>query len=161
MVTNTGSELDNKASVVADLTSLFCRGGLVVENLGESGSILIRSTIQPDGDVTISIARATLDQKPKLTSHLVELETRIHKVALLVKRALWVFHGGMGVVVGGSWFAILNIGSAPEYSLTPVAVWVAVSIGSGAAIKFLFGIPFFQKFLVSLVIAGLSRFALR
>lgn len=158
MAPNADSRLHDKPSAVADLTAMFCRGGLVVETLGESGSTSVRSTIQPDGDVTIFVARSILYQAPELTSHLVEIETRIHRVALLVKRTMWVIHGSIGLAVLGGWFAILNIGPTEQSSLAPVAVWIALSLGSGVAIEFLLSTSLVQKLLSSVVVAGLSRF---
>lgn len=158
MAQNTDSRLHDRPSTVADLTAMLCRGGLVVESSGESGSISVRSTIQPDGDVTIIVARSILHQAPALTLHLVEIETRIHRIALLVKRTMWVVHGGIGLAVLGGWFAILNIGPTEPNSLAPVAVWIFLSIGSGVAIEFLLRTTLVQKLLSSVLVAGLSRF---
>lgn len=158
MALNADSRLHDKTSAVADLAAMFCRGGLVIESLGESGSTSVQSTIQPDGDVTIFVARSILDQAPELTSHLAQIETRIHKVALLVKRIMWVIHGSIGLAVLGGWFAILNIGQTEQNSLAAVAVWIALSLGSGVVIKFFLGISYVQKLLSSVALAGLSKF---
>ena len=160
MTTHLESELQDKHPVCADLAALLCRGGLVVETPGGHDSVAVRSTIQLDGDMTAIIARPTLGHESVLVSHMAEMETRIQRVARLVKRTVWTAHAIIGSVVSVAWFFVLSDYPMFEDRLTTVAVWVGLSTSSVAVIEFLLRTSLIQEFLLSLAANGLSRFAI-
>lgn len=149
----------HKCSALADLAALLCHGGLAVDTPGKSGFILVRSTIQLDGDITICVAEPALIQATTLNSHLIHIETRIHRVALLVRRSAWVAHGTITAAVSGGWLWALLDSPMLESHLTTAAVWIALSVGSTGIIEYLLRIPFVQKILMTSTVSGLSRLA--
>lgn len=137
---------------------LLCRGGLVVETLGEHGSVAVRSTVQIDGDMTIIVTRPTIGQKSVLASHVVEAETRIRRIARLVKRTVCIAHGIIVAAVSLAWLYALIDSPILEGRLTTVAAWVGLSVGSTAIVACLLRTSIFRKLFLSSIVNGLSRF---
>ena len=120
MTTHQQSRLQHKHSAIADLGALLCGGGLVVETLGGFRSVAVRSTIQLDGDLTVTIARRTFGQQTIMDSHFAELEARVQRIAQFVERTVWIVHGAMGAVVSVAWLYTLSNSLTLEGPLTTV-----------------------------------------
>ena len=150
------SQLQQEYSVFADLAALICRGGLVVETPGELGSISVQSTIQLDGDMTIYVTRSALGQTV-LISHLAETEKRFQRLALVVKRTVGTAYACIGVSVLMGWFCAMSDSLSHEGPFTAVAIWIGLSVSSGAAILFLLRTPIIQKILLTSIVSGLTR----
>lgn len=154
------SGLQQKWPVFADLAALVCGGGLVVETPGKPGSILVQSTIQLDGDVTICVARTTLGQATVLVSHLAEVEMRIQRTAMLVKRATWAVHGVIGGIIAVTWFFVLFDSATLENQLATVGSWVGLSLVSAAIVEWLRRTSLVQELFLSSMVNRLSRLAI-
>jgi len=157
-VTHPPSGPQYNESVLADLASLFCRGGLVVEAPGGPTSISIRSTIQLDGDMMICMARYTIEDTI-LISHLVEVEKRIRRVALFIKRAVGAVHAFLWTGISVAWLCVLYDRLTPEDGWTTVAIWIGLSTGSTGLIEYILRIPLLQQLFLTSVASGLSRLA--
>lgn len=161
MTTHLESGLQHNDSVFADLAALLCRGGLVVETLGEPGSVSVRSTVQLDGDITVCIARPTLGQASIYVSHMAEMERRIGRAGQLVKRAVWATHWTIDVGVSVAWLCALIDSPLLKDHLTTVVVWIGLSTGSAAIVNCLSKTSFVRELLLSSIVNGLSRFAVK
>ena len=156
MATYIESSLQQERSVFADLAALISRGGLVVETAGPSGSISVQSVIQLDGDITIFVTQPAIGQSI-LFSHLAETERRIRRLALLVKRTMLAAHAFIGLSVPIAWFCALSDSLSLEGPLTSLAIWIGLSLVSGAMIEYLLRTTFVQKVLLATIVSGLGR----
>lgn len=145
-------------SVFTDLAALFCRGGLVVQTAGHFRTVVVRSTIQPDGDMTVCVARPALKHTSLLRSHIAEVETRLERAARLIRGTLWAAHGCIAATMLAIWFFGLRDSLAIEDRVTMAAIWIGCSIGSVVVVEWLLRSSLIQKFGLSLVVNRLSRF---
>lgn len=135
MIAHFESAFKRNQSIFADLAALLCHGGLVVETLGESGLVAVRSTIHLDGDITVFVAQNILARESVLDSHISEVEIRIESVTQLVKKTVWTAHGILGAAT-----SVLSLCAIRTDSLLSDVNWLMTVLAWGALNAFLFGL---------------------
>ena len=133
------------------MAALLCHGGMVVATqTGLAGDtyIAVQSTVQPDGDVTLTVSRPAFGNEAVLLSHLAEVETRVHAVARVVRRIGWAVHGIVGAVL------IAVIGAT--YSWGDV-LGSAISVFLSTALVLVLRTSRFRGLLLTFAIQRLSR----
>ena len=158
MATHLESPRTENGSAFGDLAALFCRGGLVVRTPGRPGTVLVRSTIQLDGDMTVCVARPALPNGYLLVSHIAQVEARVQRATRLIRGTMWAAHGTIAATALAAWFFALRDGTDLEDQLTLAAIWISCSIGSAAIVECLLQSSFARKSIVSTIVNGLSRF---
>lgn len=145
-------------TAISDLIALFCHGGLVVQTSGGSETISVQSTIQLDGDITVSVTRSALRQPAILLSHVLQVESRIRKAIRLFRGTVWIAHGTLFLTVSIAWFLGLQEDPELDVHLSTITIWIGCSICSTAIVEYLLRTSVAQKSILSLIISGLSRF---
>ena len=157
MATHLASAMQSGHTEIRDLAALFCRGGLVVQTLGEPGTVSVQSTIQLDGDITVCISRPALCKPSVLLSHVAQVEARIRKATRLFRGTMWTAHGALAIMVSTAWLLGLLEGPPIDANLSTVTIWIVCSIGSTAIVELLLQTPILRRSLLSSIVNGLSR----
>ena len=156
-------EPPNRFMGSSDLAALICGGGLVVATPATPDgncSVAVQSTVQLDGDVITTIARTIVAEKAVLRSHLTEVEQRIHAVARIIKRTVWILRVVIGMALVGWPYMVYDNPTFSDF-LPPSVVWIGSVAVSVAILGCVMRASRIRDFLLSWVFKGLSRFAIR
>ena len=119
--------------------------------------VLVRSTIQLDGDMTIFVARSALQQESIVVSHVAQVVARIQRANRFVRRIMWTAHGTIAATLSVIWLFALRGTLTIDDHLTNVASWVGCSISSVVIVELLLHTSSLQRRLIMSIVNHLSR----